>query len=72
MCVLHHEILEIECARAKTQHKPQKFTQASVVKSDMISPESLAGKMISHSKYITSSGVHHELLLFVIEMHLKA
>ena len=25
MCVLHQEILEIECAHAKTQHKPQKF-----------------------------------------------
>ncbi len=57
MCVLHQEILEIECARAKTQHKRQKFTRACVVKSDMISPESLAGK-IDHSKYIKSSGVH--------------
>ncbi len=64
--------MEIECARAKTQHKPQKFTRASVVKSDMISLESLAGKMIYHSKYITSSGVHYKLLLFGIEMHLKA
>ena len=72
MCVLHQEILEVECARAKTQHKLQKFTQASVVKSDVISMESLAGKMINFSKFITSSGVHYKLLLFGIEMHLKA
>ncbi len=44
MCVLHQEILEIECARAKTKHKPKKFTRASVVKSDMISLETLADK----------------------------
>ena len=59
MCVLHQEILEIERARTKTQHKSQKFTQASVVKSDTISMESLVGKMIDHSQYITSSGVHY-------------
>ncbi len=70
MCVLHQEILEIECARAKTQHKPQKFTRASVVNNDMISLESLAGKMIDHSKYIASSDGHYKLLLFGIEIHL--
>ncbi len=57
--------------RAKTQHKLQKFTRASVVKSDMISLESLAGKMFDHSKYITSSGVHYKLLSFGIEMCLN-
>ena len=72
MCVLHQEILEIECARAKTQHKHQKFTRPSVFKSDMFPSESLAGKMIDHSRYITSSGVHYKLILFGIEMHLKA
>ncbi len=72
MCVLHQEILEIECVRAKTQRKPQKFTRAYEVKSDMISPDSLAGTMIDQSEYITSSGVHYKLLLFGIEMHLKA
>ncbi len=59
-------------ARAKAQHKPQIFTRASVAKSGMISLESLAGKIIYHSKYITSLGVHCKLLLFGIEMHLKA
>ncbi len=72
MCVLHQEILEIECAHAKTQHKLKKFTRASLVKSDVISMQSLAGKMIYFSKFITSSGVHYKLLLFGIEMHLKA
>ncbi len=72
MCVLHQEILEIECARAKTQHKIQKFTRASVVKSDVISMELLACKMIEFSKFITSSGIHYKLLMFGIEMHLKA
>ena len=52
MCVLHPEILEIKCARAKKQHKSQKFTRASVAKNDMISWELLAGKMIDHSQYI--------------------
>ncbi len=66
MCVLHQEILEIECVRAKTQHKPQKFTRASVVKNYIISAELIAGKMIDHPKYISSSGVHYKLLLFGI------
>ena len=68
MCVLHQEILEIECARTKTQHKSQKFTQASVVKSDMISQELLAAKMINHSEYITPSAS----IFGVAKMHLNA
>ena len=43
MCVLHQEILEIDCACAKTQHKLPKFTRASEIKSDMISLQSLSG-----------------------------
>ncbi len=72
MCVLHQEISEVECAHAKTQHKPQKFTRASVVKSDTILLEPLAVKMIDHSKYITTPDGHYKLLLFGIEMHFKA
>ncbi len=60
ICVcIDQEILTIECMHRKTQHKSQKFTRASVVKSDIISLESLDGKMIDHTQYNSSSGVHY-------------